>query len=131
VSFRFHPMPRMSNTYIEAGEHDPAEVVESTDFGLYARRLGGGSVEPTTGEFTFAVREAYLVERGKITRPVQGATLMGSSIPALRAIDMVANDLAFSPASCGKEGQRAWVSVGQPTLRISSLMVGGTTRQRR
>lgn len=125
VSYRHVPYPRMSNTYLAPGAATAAEVVAATRFGLYAKRLGGGSVEPSTGEFTFTVREAYLIRDGRIAEPVRGATLRGDSLAVLRAIDLVGDDLEFQAASCGKEGQRAWVTVGQPTVRVGSLMVAG------
>ncbi len=125
VSYRHVPYPRMSNTYIANGPSTREEIFTATPYGLYAKRLGGGSVEPTTGVFTFTVREAYMIRNGRIAEPVHGATLRGESLTALRAIDMVGNDLDFQAASCGKEGQRAWVTVGQPTLRVGSLLVAG------
>jgi len=128
VSYRYHPIIRMSNTYIAAGRHAPQDLIAATGHGLYAKRLGGGSVDPTTGEFNFTVREAYLIRDGAVDAPVYGATLTGDSVGALRSIDMVADDLEFVAASCGKDGQRAWVTVGQPTVRVSSLLVAGSAR---
>jgi TldD protein len=119
-------MPRMTNTYILPGESKVEELIAATPYGLYAKRLGSGQVNTVTGDFVFAVTEGYLIEGGRIGRPVRGATIVGNGPRALHKIDMVANDLKLAPGTCGKEGQGVPVSVGQPTIRISELTVGGT-----
>ncbi len=129
-SYRHAPMPRMTNTFLCAGDHDPAEILGSLKRGLYAASFGGGEVEITSGKFVFECTEAYLVEDGRIGRPVKGAVLMGNGPDALTRVKMVGNDLAFDPGlgRCGKYGQLLPVGVGQPTLRIGGLTVGGTSR---
>jgi TldD protein len=127
-SFAHTPMPRMTNTYMLAGPHDPEEIIASVDKGLYAPNFGGGQVDITSGKFVFSASEAYLVENGRITVPVKGAMLIGDGPEALRKISMVGNDLALDSGvgTCGKEGQSVPVGVGQPTLKIDELTVGGT-----
>ncbi len=122
------PMPRMTNTYMLAGPHEPDEIFASMERGLYARSFGGGQVDITSGKFVFSCTEAYLVEKGRITRPVKGATLIGTGSDALTRIAMVGNDMALDSGigTCGKGGQGVAVGVGQPTLRINRLTVGGT-----
>lgn len=124
-SFRYLPIPRMTNTYIEKGESDPADILSSTKKGLYVQSLSGGSVNPVTGVFNFTCREAYLIENGKKTTPVKGATLIGSCMDVISNIDAVGNDLDFGPGICGK-GQNAEVTAGQPTVRIRGINVGGS-----
>ncbi len=124
-SFRYIPIPRMTNTFIDQGKDDPADIVASTKNGLYVRSLSGGSVNPITGIFNFTCRESYLIEEGKITTPVKGATLIGNCLDIISNIDAVGNDLAFGPGICGK-GQMAEVSAGQPTVRIRGINVGGS-----
>ena len=124
-SFRYIPIPRMTNTFIDKGESDPADIVSSTDSGLYVQSLSGGSVNPITGEFNFTCREAYLIENGQKTTPVKGATLVGNCQQVVSNVDAVGNDLAFGPGICGK-GQSAEVSAGQPTVRIRGINVGGS-----
>lgn len=124
-SYHYYPLVRMTNTFLLNGEREPEEIVEATKDGLYARAFSGGVVDTTSGSFTFTVREAYLIENGKITRPVRGATLIGNGPEALKSIDMVANNLAFGPGTCGK-GQWVPVTSGQPTLRMGKITVGGT-----
>jgi len=124
-SFRHYPLVRMTNTYVLNGSSTPEEVFAQTKNGLYARGFTGGGVDTTSGSFTFTVREAYLIENGEVTRPVKGATLIGSGPEVLQTIDMVANDLDFAPGTCGK-GQWVPVTSGQPTLRIGKITVGGT-----
>ena len=124
-SYMHYPLVRMTNTMILDGKSDPEEIIGATPRGIYAMRLGGGEVDTTTGNFTFGVREAYLIENGKITSPVRGATLIGNGTEILGRIDMIANDTTFWPGTCGK-GQWVPVSSGAPTLRISSINVGGT-----
>ncbi len=125
-SYQHLPIPRMTNTFIAAGAHSVDGIIAATPKGLYAKKLGAGQVDVTTGDFVFAVTEGYLIESGKIGRPVRGATIVGNGPRALHRIDMIANDLKLAPGTCGKEGQQVPVSVGQPTIRISELTVGGT-----
>jgi TldD protein len=122
------PMPRMTNTYMLAGDKDPNEIVASIERGLYAVNFGGGQVDITSGKFVFSASEAYWVENGKIQYPVKGATLIGNGPDAMTRVSMIGNDLALDPGvgTCGKEGQSVPVGVGQPTLRIDGLTVGGT-----
>ncbi len=124
-SFRYFPIPRMTNTFIDRGESEPADILASTQSGLYVQSLSGGSVNPITGEFNFTCREAYLIENGNKTAPVKGATLVGNCIDVVSNVDAVGNDLAFGPGICGK-GQAAEVSAGQPTVRIRGINVGGS-----
>ncbi len=127
-SFAHLPMPRMTNTYMLAGPHDPGEIIASVERGLYAVNFGGGQVDITSGKFVFSASEAYLVENGRIGRPVKGATLIGNGPEVLKHVSMVGNDLALDRGvgTCGKEGQSVPVGVGQPTLKIDTLTVGGT-----
>ncbi|NOR15617.1 MAG: hypothetical protein GQ544_07935, partial [Candidatus Aminicenantes bacterium] len=124
-SFRHIPIPRMTNTFIEKGKDNPEEILASTKSGIYVQSLSGGSVNPTTGVFNFTCREAYLVENGKKTTPVKGATLIGNCLDIIVNIDAVGDDLAFGPGICGK-GQSCEVSAGQPTVRIRGINVGGS-----
>lgn len=126
-SFAHLPMPRMTNTYMHAGEHDPQEIIQSVKKGLYAVNFGGGQVDITSGKFVFSSSEAYLIEDGKITQPVKGATLIGNGPEAMQTISMVGNDMALDSGVgvCGKEGQSVPVGVGQPTLKMDALTVGG------
>ena len=124
-SFRFIPIPRMTNTFIENGKSKPADILASTKNGIYVQSLSGGSVNPTDGVFNFTCREAYLIEDGKKTTPVKGATLIGSCLDIISNIDAVGDDLDFGPGICGK-GQAAEVNAGQPTVRIRGINVGGT-----
>ncbi|MDH3431222.1 MAG: metalloprotease TldD [Gammaproteobacteria bacterium] len=127
-SYAHMPMPRMTNTYMLAGRHDPDEIIASVDKGLYAPNFGGGQVDITSGKFVFSASEAYLIENGKVTTPVKGAMLIGDGPEALTKISMVGTDLEFDTGvgTCGKEGQSVPVGVGQPTLKIDELTVGGT-----
>ena len=127
-SYAHLPMPRMTNTYMLPGEHDPQEIIASVDKGIYAVNFGGGQVDITSGKFVFSANEAYLIEKGKVTRPVKGATLIGNGPEALNEVSMVGNDLELDTGVgvCGKEGQSVPVGVGQPTLKLDSLTVGGT-----
>lgn len=121
------PMVRMTNTYVLAGPHDPDEIVAATDHGVYIAELGGGSVNTATGDFVFGMREAYLIEGGRITAPLREGNLIGNGPQVLADIDMLAGDFAMgSPGTCGKDGQGVPVGDGQPTLRVSSMTVGGT-----
>lgn len=126
-SFRHMPMPRMTNTFINAGPHDPQEIIRSVKKGLYAKKLGGGQVEIGRGDYVFTITEGWLIEDGKLTAPVRGATLVGNGPQTLRQIDMIGTDMSLDPGRgmCGK-GQWARVSVGQPTVRVPKLTVGGT-----
>jgi len=124
-SFRYIPIPRMTNTFIETGKDNPEDILASTKKGIYVQSLSGGSVNPVTGVFNFTCREVYLIENGKKTKPVKGATLIGSCMDVISNIDAVGNDLAFGPGICGK-GQAAEVTAGQPTVRIRGINVGGT-----
>ncbi|SMF94027.1 TldD protein [Methylomagnum ishizawai] len=127
-SYAHLPMPRMTNTYMLPGPHDPEEILRSVKHGLYAKNFGGGQVDITSGKFVFSASEAYLIEDGKITRPVKGATLIGNGPDVLTRVSMVGNDLEldFGVGTCGKDGQSVPVGVGQPTLRVDGLTVGGT-----
>jgi TldD protein len=128
-SFAHLPMPRMTNTIMLAGGHDPAEIIASVKKGLYAVNFGGGQVDITSGKFVFSAAEAWMIEDGKVTYPVKGATLIGNGPDALTRVSMVGSDLALDAGigTCGKDGQSVPVGVGQPTLRIDGLTVGGTT----
>ena len=127
-SYAHLPMPRMTNTYMLAGKHDPEEIIASVDRGIYAPNFGGGQVDITSGKFVFSASEAYLIENGRVTTPVRGAMLIGDGPEALHKISMVGNYLALDTGvgTCGKEGQSVPVGVGQPTLKIDQLTVGGT-----
>src|SRR5512145_1107800 len=127
-SFAHVPMPRMTNTYMLAGDKDPQEIIRSVKRGLYAVNFGGGQVDIVSGKFVFSASEAYLIEDGEVTYPVKGATLIGNGPDALTRVAMIGNDLSLDPGvgTCGKEGQSVPVGVGQPTLRIDGLTVGGT-----
>ena len=127
-SYAHVPMPRMTNTYMLAGQHNPEEIIRSVERGLYAVNFGGGQVDITSGQFVFSASEAYLIENGRITRPVKGATLIGNGPEVMKKISMVGNDLSLDSGIgvCGKDGQSIPVGVGQPTLKIDALTVGGT-----
>lgn len=124
-SYRFAPTSRMTNTYIAPGKHTPEEIIANTEYGLYAKYMGGGSVQPATGEFNFAVREAYLIKNGKIDKPVRGATLIGKGSEILKKIDMVGNNLALGQGMCGSRSGSIPANVGQPMIRVSEILVGG------
>ena len=127
-SYAHIPMPRMTNTYMLNGDKDPQEIIASVKHGLYAVNFGGGQVDITSGKFVFSTAEAYMIEDGKITHPVKGATLIGNGPDVLTRISMIGNDMALDPGvgTCGKEGQSIPVGVGQPTLKLDSMTVGGT-----
>jgi TldD protein len=127
-SFAHIPMPRMTNTYMLNGERDPQEIIASVKHGLYAVNFGGGQVDITSGKFVFSASEAYMIEDGKVSYPVRGATLIGNGPDVLTRVSMIGNDMALDSGvgTCGKEGQSVPVGVGQPTLRIDGLTVGGT-----
>ena len=128
-SYAHLPMPRMTNTYMLAGDRDPAEIIASVERGLYAVNFGGGQVDITSGKFVFSASEAYLIENGRVGHPVKGATLIGNGPDVLTRVSMIGNDLALDQGvgTCGKEGQSVPVGVGQPTLRVDGLTVGGTS----
>lgn len=127
-SFAHLPMPRMTNTYMMAGSHDPQEIIASIDKGIYAPNFAGGQVDITSGKFVFSSAEAYLIENGKITAPIKGATLIGNGPEVMQKISMIGNDVALDRGVgvCGKDGQSVPVGVGQPTLKVDELTVGGT-----
>ncbi|MCH8999566.1 MAG: metalloprotease TldD, partial [Proteobacteria bacterium] len=127
-SYAHIPMPRMTNTYMLAGDKDPAEILASVDKGLYAVNFGGGQVDITSGKFVFSCTEAYLIEGGKIGPAVKGATLIGNGPDVLTKVSMIGSDMKLDPGigTCGKEGQGVPVGVGQPTLLIDGMTVGGT-----
>jgi TldD protein len=127
-SFAHLPMPRMTNTFMRNGPHDPEEIIRSVRTGVYAVNFGGGQVDITSGRFVFSATEAYLIENGRVTRPIRGATLIGNGPEVMTRISMVGNDLALDRGVgvCGKEGQSVPVGVGQPTLKIDEVVVGGT-----
>ncbi len=128
-SYAHLPMPRMTNTYMLPGQHTPEEIIASVDKGIYAVNFGGGQVDITSGKFVFSASEAYMIENGKVTYPVKGATLIGNGPEVMTRISMVGNDLELDAGvgTCGKDGQSVPVGVGQPTLKVDSLTVGGTT----
>jgi TldD protein len=127
-SYAHMPMPRMTNTYMLNGDKDPQEIISSVKNGLYAVSFGGGQVDITSGKFVFSCTEAYKVENGKVTAPVKGATLIGVGPEALKRVSMIGNDMKLDPGigTCGKAGQGVPVGVGQPTMLINGLTVGGT-----
>ena len=127
-SFAHLPMPRMTNTFMLAGDKDPKEIIASVKKGLYAVNFGGGQVDITSGKFVFSASEAYMIENGKVTYPVKGATLIGNGPEAMNRVKMIGNDLSLDSGvgTCGKEGQSVPVGVGMPTLRMEGLTVGGT-----
>lgn len=124
-SYRFAPTSRMTNTYIANGKSTPEEIISNTEKGIYAKYMGGGSVNPSTGEFNFSIMEGYIVENGKIKEPVRGATLIGKGIDVLSKIDMVGNNLSLGQGVCGAESGNIPTNVGQPMIRVSEITVGG------
>jgi len=128
-SYAHLPMPRMTNTYMLAGKEDPEDIIKSVTKGIYAVQFGGGQVDITNGKFVFSASQAYLIEDGKVTRPVKGATIIGNGPDVLTRVSMVGNDMALDSGigTCGKDGQSVPVGVGQPTMRIDDLTVGGTS----
>ena len=124
-NYKYCPTSRMSNTYIDNGKSTPEEIIKATKLGLYAVSFNGGSVDPTTGEFNFGCSEAYIIRDGKVAEPVKGATLIGKGEEILLKIDMIANDLAFGQGMCGAASGSIRTNVGQPTLRVSEMTVGG------
>jgi TldD protein len=127
-SFAHAPMPRMTNTFMLPGQHDPGEILASVKNGLYAVNFGGGQVDITSGKYVFSASEAYLIQDGKIGPAVKGATIVGNGADSLTRISMIGNDLKLDNGvgTCGKDGQSVPVGVGQPTLRIDAMTVGGT-----
>ncbi len=128
-SYAALPMPRMTNTYMLNGDRDPQEIIESVKNVLYAVNFDGGQVDITNGQFVFSASEAYMIENGNISYPVKGATLIGSGPESLKDVTMIGNDMALDPGVgvCGKEGQSVPVGIGQPTLRIEKMTVGGAS----
>jgi TldD protein len=127
-SFAHHPMPRMTNTIMMNGQHQPEEIIRSVKKGLYAVNFGGGQVDIVSGKFVFSAAEAYLIEDGKVGPAVKGATLIGNGPDVLTKVNMIGNDMMLDPGigTCGKDGQGVPVGVGQPTMLIGGLTVGGT-----
>ena len=130
-SFAHSPMPRMTNTIMLGGPHTPEEMIRSVKKGLYAVNFGGGQVDITSGKFVFSTSEAYLIEDGKVTAPVRGATIIGNGPDALTKVEMVGNDMELDPGigTCGKNGQGVPVGVGQPTIKLRGLTIGGTAAE--
>lgn len=124
-SYKFAPTSRMTNTYIANGKSTPEEIISNTKKGIYAKYMGGGSVNPSTGEFNFSVMEGYMVENGKIKEPVRGATLIGTGLDTLKKIDMVGNNMSFGQGMCGSSSGSIPTNVGQPMIRVSEITVGG------
>jgi TldD protein len=125
-TYEYVPMVRMTNTYLEPGNSEVDDIISSTEYGIYCVALGGGQVDTASGQYVFGVTEGYMVENGKITAPIRGATLIGNGLETMLNIDAVANDFETWTGTCGKDGQGVPVSSGQPTLRVSSMTVGGT-----
>ncbi|MGL4747174.1 MAG: metallopeptidase TldD-related protein, partial [Shewanella sp.] len=127
-SYAHLPMPRMTNTYMTSGESEPSDIIKSVKKGIYAPNFGGGQVDITSGKFVFSASEAYLIENGEVTQAIKGATLIGNGPEAMSQISMVGNDMALDKGVgvCGKDGQSVPVGVGQPTLKLDKLTVGGT-----
>ena len=125
-TYRHLPMPRMTNTFLLEGETDPDDIIRSVDYGIYCVQLGGGQVDPATGDFVFGITEAYLIEKGEITRPIRAAQLIGNGPDVLRMVDAVGNDFETWTGMCGKQGQSVPVSSGQPTVLVREMTVGGT-----
>ena len=124
-SYAFTTTSRMTNTYIESGEDKNGDIIASIEYGLYAKEMGGGSVNPATGEFNFAVDEGYMIRNGKICEPVRGASLVGKGSEVIRKIDMVGSDLELGQGMCGSSSGSIPTNVGQPLIRVSSITVGG------
>jgi TldD protein len=122
------PLPRMTNTLLAPGPHDPEEIIASVKRGIYAKRFSGGQVNISNGDFVFSLTESYLIEDGKLTAPLKGVNLIGNGPEAMRKVDLLGNDFALSDGiwTCGKDGQSVPVGVGTPTVRIGAITVGGT-----
>ena len=125
-SYKHIPIPRMSNTYINNGKEDPRSIIKSVNKGIYAKEFAGGQVDPATGDFVFGISEGYLIENGDVSFPIKGATLIGNGPTVLNKVEAVGNDLDFAPGFCGKNGQSISNEVGQPTIMVSEITVGGT-----
>jgi TldD protein len=127
-SYSMQTIPRMTNTFMQGGHHKHQEIIESVENGIYAKNFGGGQVDITSGKFVFSANEAYLIKKGKLDRPIKGAMLIGDGPSALNQVTMIGDNLALDPGigNCGKDGQTVPVNVGQPTMRIENLTVGGT-----
>jgi TldD protein len=127
-SFACHPMPRMTNTILLAGPHDPEEIIRSVKNGVFAKKFGGGQVDISNGDFVFSLTESYLIENGKLTAPLKGVNLIGNGPETLREVTMLGNDVSVSDGiwTCGKDGQSVPVGVGCPTIKIAKITVGGT-----
>ncbi|ATW24006.1 TldD/PmbA family protein [Candidatus Formimonas warabiya] len=125
-SFKDKPIPRMTNTYIAPGKDDPEKIIQNTTYGLLVRKMGGGQVNTTNGDFVFDVAEGYMIQDGEVTNPVRGATLTGNGPETLTLVDRIGKDLGFAIGTCGKDGQGVPVSDAQPTIRIKEMIVGGT-----
>ena len=127
-TYQHLPMVRMTNTYVLAGDDDPDDIIADTPYGLYCVALGGGQVDPATGDFVFGVTEAYLIEDGKVTAPLKGVNLIGNGPDVLTKVTMLGNDYELSDGiwTCGKEGQSVPVGVGTPSVKIAAITVGGT-----
>ena len=124
-NYSFTTTSRMTNTYIAAGEDNNDDIIASIEYGLFAKEMGGGSVNPTTGEFNFAVQEGYMIRGGKVAEPVRGASLVGKGSEVIQKIDMVGSDLALGQGMCGSSSGSIPTNVGQPLIRVSSITVGG------
>lgn len=124
--FRFPPIPRMSNTFILPGKDDPKSIIKTIDKGILVNKMGGGQVNPVTGDFVFEVKEGYMIEKGEVGELIRGATIAGNGPQILKEIDMVGNDLGMEVGTCGKAGQMVPVSDGEPTLRVPSILIGGS-----
>jgi TldD protein len=127
-SYAHLPMPRMTNTFMLNGEHDPKEIISSVEDGIYSNNFGGGQVDITSGKFVFSASQAWLIKKGKLTHPIKGASIVGNGPDILKEVTMVGNDMKLDPGvgTCGKDGQSVPVGVGQPTLKIDNIIVGGT-----
>ncbi len=125
-SFRHVPIPRMTNTYIDSGDENPESIIKSVNKGIYAREFAGGQVDPATGDFVFGISEGYLIENGKLSFPIKDSTLIGNGPAILKRIEVVGNNLDFAPGFCGKDGQSISNEVGQPTIKVNKITIGGT-----
>lgn len=128
MNYKYAPTSRMTNTFILPGKSYPEEIISNTEYGIFAKSMGGGSVQPATGEFNFAINEGYLIENGKITKPVRGATLIGRGNEIITKIDMVGNDIGRGQGMCGSVSGSIPADVGQPTIRVSEILVGGKNK---
>ncbi|MRR08366.1 MAG: TldD/PmbA family protein, partial [Deltaproteobacteria bacterium] len=124
-SYRYRPIPRMSNTMVVPGKHDPGEILASVDDGVFVVKMGGGQVDTVRGDFVFEISEGHVIEKGSIGPMIKNATMMGNGLKVLKDIDMVGSDLGFGIGTCGKDGQGVPVADAQPTLRIPGIIVGG------